>query len=157
MYLPKKKFYEIFKYVPRLASDGVVINSRKEILLVKRNHAPYKNCWALPGGFVEKGETVEEACIRECFEETGIKTKAVKLTGVYSDPRRDPRGHVVGVPFLLKPLGSKTRTSNETSDVKFFPLNKMPKKLAADHGKIIKDAVKAFKKFNYSERHNYLD
>ncbi len=143
--LPRKKFHEMFKYVPMVATDSVVINGKKEILLVKRNHAPYKGRWCLPGGFVEKGETIEKAAMRECFEESGIRTKVVRLIGVYSDPRRDPRGHVVGIPFLLKPLSGKTRPSSETSEARFFPVNKIPKRLAADHNKIIKDALKIYR------------
>ena len=142
MHLTKKKFYEIFKYVPRVSTDSVVLNDKKEVLLVKRTNAPYRGRWCLPGGFVEKGETVEEAAMRECFEETGIRTKAVKLIGVYSSPRRDPRGHIVGIPFLLKPLDSKTKTSSETSEVRFFPIRKIPKRLAAGPHKIIKDSLK---------------
>ncbi len=145
MLLSKKKFYETFKYVPRVATDSVVLNNKNEVLLVKRTNAPYKGRWCLPGGFVEKGETIEQAAMRECFEETGIRTKAVKLIGIYSDPGRDPRGHVVGIPFLMKPLSNKTRTSNETSDVRFFPIRKIPKRLAADHNKIIRDALRIMK------------
>lgn len=143
--LSRKKFHELFKYVPRLASDAVVINSKKEVLLVKRVYPPYKNRWCLPGGFVELGETTEKTCMRECFEETGIKIKIIRLVGVYSEPRRDPRGHVVGVEFLAKPLSGNVRTSNETRDVRFFPASKLPKKLAADHDKIIKDALKCIR------------
>ena len=144
--LSKKKFYEMFKYVPRITSDSVVVNEKNEILLVKRDHSPYKNRWALPGGFVEKGETVEKAAIRECLEETGIRTEVLDLLGVYSNPRRDPRGHVVSLIFQMKPLSSKTKTSKETSDVRFFALDKVPKNLAADHGKILQDALKKIAK-----------
>ncbi|MBI4170177.1 MAG: NUDIX hydrolase [Candidatus Aenigmarchaeota archaeon] len=127
-----------------LAADGIVINKKKEILLVRRNHAPYKNRWALPGGFVEKGETVGKTAMRECLEESGIRTKIIKLVDVYSGPRRDPRGHVVSVAFLMRPVTKTTKTSNETSDVRFFPIEKIPKKLAADHDKIIKDALRVY-------------
>lgn len=143
--LSKKKFHELFKYVPRLAADGIVVaNSR--ILLAKRKYAPYRGMWCIPGGFVEKDETVESAAVREVYEETGIKSKAARLVGVYSSPRRDPRGHVVAVVFILRPRSKKIRISDETEDVRFFEFNKIPKKLAADHSKILKDAVKLVKK-----------
>ena len=90
---------------------------------------------------MEKGERAENAARRECLEESGIRTKSIGLCGVYSNPRRDPRGHVVSLVFLLKPLNSKTRTSKETSDVRFFPISKVPKNLAADHSKILRDAL----------------
>ena len=142
--LTRKKFFELFKYVPRLAADGVVIKKGR-ILLVRRNHAPYKNCWAIPGGFMEKGETVEAAAMREVLEETGVRTKAVKLVGVYSNPRRDPRGHVVSIPYILRPLSNRLRTSSETSDVRYFPISKIPR-LPTDQNRIVEDALKILRK-----------
>ena len=69
------------------------------MLLIRRKHDPYAGCYALPGGFVEIGETVEAACRREAREETGIEVGELRLVGVYSDPSRDPRGHTVSVAY----------------------------------------------------------
>jgi 8-oxo-dGTP diphosphatase len=139
--LPRKKFYELFKLVPRLAADGVAVNSKGEVLLIRRNHSPYKGMWAIPGGFVELGETTENAATREVFEESGIKTRTVRLVGVYSNPRRDPRGQVVSVAYLLKPVGGRLSKSDETSDARYFPAGKTPK-LPTDQGSILRDAMK---------------
>lgn len=143
--LPEKLFWELFKYVPRLVVDDVVINGKSEILLVKRKTLPFKGSWCLPSGFVEKGDTVEKTALKECFEETGIKAEIVSLVGVYSDPMRDPMGHLVSICFLLRPVKNTQPTdSDETSNVQFVPLNKMPK-LIADNNKMVEDALKIFK------------
>jgi len=120
--------------------DAVVIKSG-EILLIKRSNYPYKGAWALPGGFVDQNETVEQAVVREVREETGLKTIIRSMLGVYSSPDRDPR-KTISIAFVLKQVSGRTRTSNETSDVKWFNLNGLPK-LAFDHKWIIADAKKA--------------
>jgi 8-oxo-dGTP diphosphatase len=115
-----------------LTNDGVV--------LVKRSFDPYKDHWALPGGIVEYGETVEVAAVREAKEETGLDIKIEKLAGVYSDPNRDPRGHFVSVCFLCVPVGGALTTSVETKEVKIFSKEEIKSiKLAFDHQKILKD------------------
>jgi 8-oxo-dGTP diphosphatase len=77
---------------PRLTVDCVITGEAGEIVLIRRNHAPFKDSYALPGGFVEVGETVEEACRREIKEETNLELYDLRLVGVYSDPERDPVG-----------------------------------------------------------------
>ena len=95
-------FFWLMEYKsPKLAADGIILENGK-ILLIKRRNEPFKDKWALPGGFVEYGEKVEDAAVREVFEETGLKTKIMDLVGIYSDPNRDPRGHIVSAVFLLK-------------------------------------------------------
>ena len=93
----------------------------------------------MPGGLVEKSETIKEALIREAKEETGLDIIPVRLVGIYDDPERDPRG-VVSVAFLCKPKNAKTKPGEEVLDVKFFPLEEAVKmRLAFDHNKMIKD------------------
>jgi 8-oxo-dGTP diphosphatase len=84
---------------PLLTVDCVVFDALGRVLLVRRKHAPFKGALALPGGFVDIGETVEAACRRELLEETGIKVGRISLVGVYSEPGRDPRGHICSVAF----------------------------------------------------------
>jgi 8-oxo-dGTP diphosphatase len=123
-----------------LTADPIIITQDKKIILVKRVFDPYKDHWALPGGIVEYGETVEDAAIREAKEETGLDIKIEKLIGVYSDPDRDPRGHFVSVCFLCKPVGGNLETSEETKEVRTFSKEELKGiKLAFDHGKILRD------------------
>jgi len=125
---------------PMLTVDGVIVKDKK-ILLIKRKNEPFRGRWALPGGFVEYGETVEMAVMREVAEETGLDVEIKHLVGVYSDPERDPRGHTVSVVYLLLPKDEKEPAGgDDASDAKFFDMNELPP-LAFDHDKIIKDAM----------------
>jgi 8-oxo-dGTP diphosphatase len=125
---------------PKLTVDGVVIKDKK-ILLIKRKKQPFKGKWALPGGFVEYGEKIEDAAVREVLEETGLKTKISHLVGVYSDPDRDPRGHTITVVYLLEICNGNLKSGDDVSDVKFFDLNHLPE-LSFDHKDIIKDILR---------------
>jgi 8-oxo-dGTP diphosphatase len=125
---------------PKLTVDGIVLKKGK-ILLIKRKKQPFKNMWALPGGFVGYKEKVEDAVIREVFEETGLNTKITDLIGIYSDPNRDPRGHTVTVVYLLEILGGILKGDDDAFDAKFFDLTHLPE-LAFDHNDIIKDVIR---------------
>jgi 8-oxo-dGTP diphosphatase len=127
----------------RLTVDAVVIRNGK-ILLVKRLWEPFRSCWALPGGFVEYGETTEDACIRELVEETSVKGKIGGLIGVYSDPKRDPRGHTITVAYLVSWILGEGKPSEETKEVKWFSIKRLPE-IAFDHADIIKDALSAIR------------
>ena len=127
---------------PKLTVDAVILTKDGKVVLVRRKFEPFAGSYALPGGFVECGETVEAACVREAWEETGLKVEIVRLVGVYSDPKRDPRGHTASVAFLCRPAGGKlVESTDETKDVKAFSKSETKKlKLAFDHRKILKDA-----------------
>jgi len=125
---------------PKLTADGAIIKDGK-ILLIERKNEPFKGKWALPGGFVEYGEKVEDAVVREVNEETGLDTKIIDIVGVYSDPSRDPRGHVVTVVYLLEILDGEIKGSDDAADAKFFDLNDLPK-LAFDHNVVLKDITR---------------
>lgn len=84
---------------PRITVDAWIVDPRGRILLVRRGRAPFRGRWSLPGGFCEWGETTEEACAREVREETGVEVRIGAVLGVYSDPKRDPRGHTVTVVY----------------------------------------------------------
>jgi len=123
---------------PLIAVDGVLIKDGK-ILLVRRGKEPFRGYYALPGGFVEYGETVERAVVREVYEETGIKTRVKELLGVYSDPNRDPRGHVISIAFILEYIEGEPHGRDDAEDACWFDLDDLPR-LAFDHKKIIEDA-----------------
>lgn len=125
---------------PALTVDAVLIENRR-VLLIRRKNPPFQGKYALPGGFVEYGESTESAVLRELKEETGIDAKIIKLIGVYSDPERDPRGHTVSVAYLVKRISGDIRAGDDAEQAKFFLLNNLPD-LAFDHKKIIMDAVK---------------
>ncbi len=126
---------------PFLTVDTVVMEN-SSILLIKRKNDPYKGSWALPGGFVEYGETVENAAVRETKEETGLDVKLKELVGVYSDPKRDPRGHTVTVCFLGINIGGILKSATDADDAKFFDLKEIKAlDLAFDHERIIQDSL----------------
>ena len=128
------------KKSPMLTVDIVIKRKDGTIVLVKRLNPPFKDRYAVPGGFVEYGETVEQAAKREAKEETGLEVGNLRLVGVYSDPARDPRGHVVSVAFLADELGGEFRASTDAKQVKAF--KEIPANLAFDHSKIIADATR---------------
>lgn len=125
---------------PLLAVDCAVFENNRRVLLIVRKNAPFQGQFALPGGFVEVGENVETACRRELFEETGLRPERLQLLGVYSDPDRDPRGHVCSVVFAgcmppVEPVaGDDASAANWIADWR-------DQQLAFDHRKILEDAV----------------
>ncbi len=129
---------------PALTVDGVLIEN-EEILLIRRGREPFKGRWALPGGFVEYGETTESAVLREVREETGLETEIIRLLGVYSDPDRDPRGHTVSVVYMLRRKGGNLKGGDDASEARLFSLDSLPE-MAFDHEKIVRDAMLAVRR-----------
>jgi len=125
--------------VPRLTVD-VVISDCEKVVLIQRKNDPFQGAWALPGGFVDYGETVEQAAVREVKEETGLEVELEGLLGVYSDPDRDPRGHTVSVVFFAKKKKGKLKAGDDAADVMEGLLSKIDGlQLAFDHAIIIED------------------
>lgn len=125
---------------PALTVDTIILEDNK-VVLIKRLNNPYKDYWAIPGGFVEYGEKVEDAAVREAKEETGLDIELIKLVGVYSDPNRNPRGHTVTIAFLSKIVGGTLKSDSDAKDAKFIEINELKNmKLAFDHNEIIKDS-----------------
>jgi 8-oxo-dGTP diphosphatase len=124
--------------VPALTVDGVLIQD-DSVLLIERKNAPFEGSWALPGGFVEYGETTEQAISREFQEETGLIIRILQLIGVYSDPNRDPRGHTVSVVYLVERVNGTLLAGDDARIAKFFKREELPG-LAFDHAVIVKDA-----------------
>ena len=119
----------------------ILIKYNFGIVLIKRKNDPYKDFWAIPGGFVEYGEKVEDAAKREAKEETGLDIDNLKLIGVYSDPNRDSRGHTVTVAFLAEGRGT-LKSGDDAKDAKIFSLDELnDMELAFDHKRLINDSI----------------
>jgi len=139
---------------PLVAVDGVVVRRGGSIVLVKRRRPPYEGYWALPGGLVEYGETVEEAVVREVKEETGLDVEIKGLVGVYSRPDRDPRGHVISIAFLVVEVGGELRGSREAEVGEFYVI---PRELAFDHREILRDGLELTKRLGIEVKATFLD
>jgi 8-oxo-dGTP diphosphatase len=125
---------------PKLMVD-VVIPSGRGIVLIRRAADPFEGRWALPGGFVEVGETVEAAAAREAAEETGLAVELAGLVGVYSEPDRDPRGHNVSVAFLARVLSGDLTAATDAAEVAVLDPGTV--ELAFDHRRIVADAKRS--------------
>ncbi|MCX8164243.1 MAG: NUDIX hydrolase [Aquificaceae bacterium] len=129
---------------PLLAVDTILRlwdgDAFRGIVLIERLNPPYG--FALPGGFVELGERVEEAVLREVMEETGLEARIARLMGVYSDPERDPRFHVVSVVFVCDAEG-EPRAGDDAKKVGVYTLEALPLDLLVfDHKRILLDYVR---------------
>lgn len=124
---------------PALAADIIIeMTDRRNnpIVLIERKNPPLG--WAIPGGFVDIGETVEQAAVREAEEEVCLKVELVHLLGVYSDPKRDPRGHTASVVYVATASG-QPRAADDAANLHIYPINALPTQLAFDHKKILDD------------------
>lgn len=127
---------------PALTVD-IIIEKDSEIVLIKRKNDPFKGSWAIPGGFVDYGETVEHAAVREAFEETSLHVKLENLVGVYSDPNRDPRGHTVTIVYTASIIKGSLKADDDACDAEFISVDKLSSiSLAFDHNLILSDAMK---------------
>lgn len=117
--------------------DIIIYDKEQGIVLVERKNPPYG--WALPGGFVDYGESVEAAAIREAKEETSLDVTLYKLLNVYSDPKRDPRFHTLSITFIASAKNPEVvQGGDDAQTAKFFSLKHLPA-LAFDHATIIQD------------------
>jgi 8-oxo-dGTP diphosphatase len=124
-----------------LTADCVVFDPDGRLLLIRRKHPPFRGKYALPGGYVEYGETTEHAAARELKEETGLAAVDLSLIGVYSDPHRDPRGHVVSIAYRIAVASYDLRAGDDAADAAFVA-NWKDLELAFDHRNIVADAVR---------------
>lgn len=124
---------------PLLAVDiiiAMVDRPTQPIVLIERRNPPHG--WALPGGFVDLGETLEQAAVREAREETGVDIKLQALLGCYSDPARDPRGHTVSVVYVATATGNP-RAADDARDLQLLEVDEAWPALAFDHSLILSD------------------
>lgn len=127
--------------------DNVIIRRKEcktEILLIKRKNNPYKDCWALPGGFVDENEDLVIAAKRELYEETTLKVDNLIQIGAYGTPNRDPRSHVISIAYFGDVnISVKAVASDDAKEVKWFDIFDLPP-TAFDHNLIIQDAISKF-------------
>ncbi len=149
--MPEKKEYP----KPAVTVDIVIfsiIDKKLKVLLVRRGLEPFKNMWALPGGFVKMEESLEEAAKRELHEETGAQDIYLEQLYTFGQPDRDPRDRVITVTYMALTNSDKIKLHADTdvSEVKWFSIDEIPK-LAFDHPKILEYALKRLRwKFEYT-------
>ena len=120
----------------------IIIEVEGGIVLIKRRNPPQG--WAIPGGFVDYGETVEAAAVREAREETGLDVRPTRLLGVYSDPARDPRLHTISTVFVAPASGTPV-AGDDAADAGVFNQDTLPDQIAFDHRAILEDYFKSGK------------
>lgn len=152
--LPKN--YNLNDYqCPSVTVDILVFtieNNELKVLLIKRGIEPFKDEWALPGGFIRMDESLEDAALRELLQETGVKNVYLEQLYTFGEPKRDPRTRVITVVYFALVPSTKLdlKASSDAADVSWFPINKLPK-LAFDHKRIIDYAINRLKsKIEYS-------
>jgi ADP-ribose pyrophosphatase YjhB (NUDIX family) len=114
----------------------IIIEMDEGIVLIKRKNPPFG--WALPGGFVDYGESLEASAVREAKEETSLDVTLVSEFGAYSEPDRDPRMHTITVVFIAKAEG-EPQAADDAAEIGIFYKDTLPEKLAFDHGSILQD------------------
>ncbi|MDR2624343.1 MAG: NUDIX hydrolase [Methanobrevibacter sp.] len=126
-----------------ITTDIFIYNDKNEFILIKRKNDPFKDYWALPGGYLDYGETVENGAIREAKEETNIDVRLTKLFNVYSNPDRDPRGHTVTIVYLATGDFKDLKAKDDAKDAKVFTKDDLYSiSLAFDHKIILNDIHK---------------
>jgi ADP-ribose pyrophosphatase YjhB (NUDIX family) len=121
---------------PLTAVDIIIEVDSRGIILIKRKNPPYG--WAIPGGFVEYGESLEDAAVREAIEETSLGVDLLEQFHTYSDPRRDPRFHCISTVYIAKAKG-KPEAKDDAAEIGIFNQSNLPDEIAFDHRIILRD------------------
>jgi 8-oxo-dGTP diphosphatase len=128
---------------PALTADAVVFRPAGHghgVLLIRRKHPPFEGMWAIPGGFLDEGETLEACAARELAEETGVTGVALSLIGVFSKPGRDPRGWTVSAAYAgLASTDVRASAADDAAEIRWYGLQALPE-LAFDHADILRHA-----------------
>ena len=127
---------------PLTAVDIIIEIDLKGIILIKRKNPPFG--WAIPGGFVEYGESLEEASVREAKEETNLEVRLIKQFHTYSDPNRDKRFHCISTVYIAKAKGTP-EAKDDAAEIGIFNRSNLPDEIAFDHRLILMDYFKSFK------------
>ncbi|HZT35398.1 MAG TPA: NUDIX hydrolase [Nitrososphaera sp.] len=124
----------------------VIVQRENKVLMVRRGKDPFQGQLALPGGFINRGETAESAAAREVHEETGLEVEPIEILGVYSDPKRDPRGHMMSTVFVAIILGGNAKAGDDAAELEWVSIDDLrdpslarKHKFAFDHGLILRD------------------
>jgi 8-oxo-dGTP diphosphatase len=126
---------------PPIAAD-VIVEIGDQIVLIDRKNFPFG--WAIPGGFVDFGETVEQTAVREAREEISLEVELRALLGIYSRPDRDPRGQTIGVVYVGRASGTP-KAADDARAVRLFPPDRLPATMAFDHAAILSDYLRFLK------------
>lgn len=124
------------KYRNPFPTVDIIIELQDGIVLIERKNPPYG--WALPGGFVDYGESLETAAVREAREETSLGISNLRLMGCYSDPRRDERMHTISTVYMADGHG-QLQAADDADNAQIFRLDSLPEKLCFDHALILED------------------
>jgi 8-oxo-dGTP diphosphatase len=128
------------KYANPTPTVDVILQRDSKVLMVRRRKDPFKDRLALPGGFVNEGETVEEAMKREAIEETSLEVEPVDILGVYSDPKRDPRKHILSVVFIGIIVGGSEKAGDDAASIEWVKISDIQQQqIAFDHAQILHD------------------
>ncbi len=120
--------------------DIIIETDSREVVLIKRKNPPYG--WAIPGGFVDYGESLEDAAIREAREETNLDIKQLRQFHTYSDPNRDPRHHSISTVYIANAKGTP-QAKDDALEIGIFNESNLPEEIAFDHRSILKDYFKS--------------
>ena len=133
---------EFYKPAPYPSIDAIIENGEK-IVLIRRGIEPFKGEYSFPGGFVDWGESVEDAVVREVKEETSIDVQPIAILGVYSEMGRDPRGSTMSVAFVCKFVGGDLKAGDDAKDPEWVPIERAKEVLKmSDHPKMLSDYLK---------------
>ncbi len=126
--------------------DVLIYDPSRGVVLIERRNPPPG--WALPGGFVDYGESLEHAAVREALEETGLEVTLTGLLGVYSDPARDPRLHTISAVYTAQAATPcQPKAGDDANSAHFFPLHALPREIAFDHRRILEDFTRTLTRY----------